>query len=190
MSFSSNVYMSCCESFSFFSVSRGVEWNLMRKKIKFVLECRPGVVAGTTPSSMKPNLVRILADPPPFWFFPKWWTILGRSRRLHMATLATCSSSLAIRRSWRMTRSLSDLNSRSTSSSLSSIFWSKKGKKVSSTSHLTLLADKYCILSTLKQHFPGKMSRDFTRTETLQQSTFSLAGPLKCDPNTKVCAEP
>lgn len=53
--------------------------------------------------------------------------------RLHMATLATCSSSLAIRRSWRMTRSLSDLNSRSTSSSLSSIFWTKSRMKVSST---------------------------------------------------------
>lgn len=50
----------------------------------------------------------------------------------YMATFATCSSSLAMRRSWRMTRSLSDLNSRSTSSSLSSIFWSKNTEWVSS----------------------------------------------------------
>lgn len=54
----------------------------------------------------------------------------------YMATLATCSSSLAIRRSWRMTRSLSDLNSRSTSSSLSSIFWSETESKLDQESSL------------------------------------------------------
>lgn len=60
---------------------------------------------------------------PSIWFSLTSWTFLGRQP--YMATLATCSSSRAIRRSWRMTRSLSDLNSRSTSSSLSSIFWDR-----------------------------------------------------------------
>lgn len=80
-----------------------------------------------------------------------------------MATLATCSSSLAIRRSWRMTRSLSDLNSRSTSSSLSSIFWSKSGKNVSSTNFFMRLPNTlWTIVSYLLQHqFPWQNEQGF-----------------------------
>lgn len=37
---------------------------LMRKDKKFILECGLGIVAGTTPSSMKPNLLNLaVADP-------------------------------------------------------------------------------------------------------------------------------
>ena len=92
-----------------------------------------------------------MADPVRSGSLQKQRIILGRgpASRLYMATLATCSSSLAIRRSWRMTRSLSDLNSRSTSSSLSSIFWSNTERELArlsySASHLTIKGSLDCL---------------------------------------------
>lgn len=51
-----------CESFSFCVGTTGETWCRERKeKIKFILECRPGPVAGTTPSSVEPKSVGNLA---------------------------------------------------------------------------------------------------------------------------------
>lgn len=138
--------------FPFLSVCRGEVWNrrLDEEKEKFILECGPGLVAGTRPNWMKPNLDPWLTLDPPLppppnpLFSPPSIRFLPEATGgpvSYMATLATCSSSLAIRRSWRMTRSLSDLNSRSTSSSLSSIFWSKTEREVSFTKYLTCFPD-------------------------------------------------
>lgn len=103
----------------------------------------------------------------------------------YMATFATCSSSLAMRRSWRMTRSLSDLNSRSTSSSLSSIFWSKNTERVSSMKpfknvvyhfkHLNNFLETVIFISWLQA------------IETLQQLTFSFAVTLNWLQHPSMC---
>lgn len=113
--------------FPFLLVSERWVWNwrLDVEKNKLILECRARFSSQDDAKlngaeslefgSGWPSSIRFPNQPAP----PR-----EAGLQTYMATLATWSSSLAIRRSWRMTRSLSDLNSRSTSSSLSSIFWS------------------------------------------------------------------
>ncbi len=188
MSFSFIVYM-ICESFSFSLCVSGRSAKPDEEKIKVRLGMsaqsrrRDDGAKHNETESCENLAVADSVGSGSLWSDRRSWE---GGRRLHMATLATCSSSLAIRRSWRMTRSLSDLNSRSTSSSLSSIFWWKMERVISTKLFLTLM---WLFRGELEvTSLSDLLYFSAEGAETLQ--ALLQSAPLNYDLNTKICADP